>query len=190
MKKLHQILLTASVICLLLTGCGPDPKLAAFENDMNAFCDSAARLNASINDLAGTLENGNLSFAREQLLFYLDELDGEFQKLAQIEFPEKYAYLEELSAEAGQYMSEAVSSYHALYGSEDSFTEAMAQYAEENYARANRRLQIILSVIHGEDPAEYEEGSQTISTPQTSSRRFFTTKFTATIPTAANRYQL
>ena len=52
-----------------------------------------------------------------------------------------------------EYMTEAVSSYHNAY-SNGSYNEYMADYAGENYARAYKRIQIILAFLHGEQPED------------------------------------
>ena len=64
-----------------------------------------------------------------------------------------YDYLEEMADEASAYMTEAVNSYVLMYG-DDSYTVNMEEYANENYARAYKRVNIILALLRGETPDE------------------------------------
>ena len=48
-------------------------------------------------------------------------------------------------------MTTACQNYHKAYGNY-SYNEYVADYAKENYSRAYKRVQIILSFLHGETP--------------------------------------
>ncbi len=132
---------------VLLAGCGANPEITQFKNDMNSFCENVAELDEAINNI--DVESDN---ATTLALGYLDKLDIEFQNFAEMDFPEEYDYLESLADEAGSYMTEAVKSYHTLYEAEN-YDEDTATYARENSARAFKRVQVILDVLQG----EYEE---------------------------------
>ena len=133
---------------LSLTACGSDPELAKFKTEMDDFCTTISEIDTSINNL-----NAESETAINELLGYLDELDVEFQEFSEVDFPEKFDYLESLADEASDYMTEAVKSYHDSY-SNNSYNEYTAEYARENYARAYKRIQIIITFLHGEDPSE------------------------------------
>lgn len=153
MKCLILCLLTAS----FLTGCGNDPELLKFKTVIDDFCTSISEVDTSINNIDTGSENYT-----EELLGYLDELNEEFQGFAEVDFPAEYDYLEGLADEAGKYMNEAVTSYHEAFR-DDSYNEYVADYALQNYSRAYKRIQIIISFLHGEEPndenlkIEYEE---------------------------------
>lgn len=134
------------LLSLTLTSCGEDPALAQFKIDIDSFCTNISQLDTSINNIDAT--SGN---AIQELLTYLDELDAEFQKLAVIDFPEEFNYLEDLAVESSEYMTQAVTSYHEAY-SNNSYNEYIAEYAHENYSRAYKRVQIIITFLHGEEP--------------------------------------
>ena len=50
-------------------------------------------------------------------------------------------------------MTEAVKSYHEAY-SNGSYNEYTAEYARQNYSRAYKRVQIIITFLHGEEPSD------------------------------------
>lgn len=155
MKRKVLTLFTALLTAVSFTACGQNSELTRFHKDLDAFCTDVSELDQSINNIDPTSET-----AVSELLGYLDELDAAFQTFAKLDFPEEFDYLEDTAAEAGQYMTEAVESYHEAY-SNGSYNEYTAEYAEGNYARANKRLQIILSFLHGETPDGIDLGEDT-----------------------------
>ena len=80
-----------------------------------------------------------------------DEMNEQFQILAQMDIPSKFISIENITKEAGEYMQEAVSLYHELYESE-TYDEEKATAAAENYSRAMKRITIISEVLQGEIP--------------------------------------
>lgn len=146
MKNKICLFLVMALTVVLLSACGEDPELAQFRVDIENFCTRVSEIDTSINSIDPQADN-----AVSELLSDLDQLDGVFQSFAKLDFPEEYDYLEELAQESSAYMSEAVSSYHEAY-SNNSYNEAMADYAKENYSRAYKRIQIIITFLHGEKP--------------------------------------
>lgn len=148
MKLKNQLLaLCASFSCIIaLTACGEDPELVQFRNSVDDFCTKISEIDTSINQIDAESDE-----AVSELLSYLDELDLVFQSFAELDFPEEFDYLEELADDSSSYMTEAVESYHEAY-SNSSYNEYMAEYADENYARAYKRIQIIIAFLHGEEP--------------------------------------
>lgn len=132
---------------VLFTGCGTSQETLQFQKEMDAFCTSVSELNESINQIDAEADNA-VSLA----LAYLDQLDEAFQDLAEMDFPEEYDYLESLADEAASYMQEAVQSYHEAYA-DGGYDQDNADYARENSARAFKRVQVILSILRGEDPS-------------------------------------
>ena len=78
-----------------------------------------------------------------------------FQSFARLDFPEEFDYLEDLADESSQYMTEAVASYHDAY-SNGAYNEYTAEYARQNYSRAYKRIQIIITFLHGEHPDDVD----------------------------------
>lgn len=146
MKNKIKAMAAVLLLSLSLTGCGEDPELTQFKTEIEDFCTNISQLDTSINNIDAVSEG-----ASQDLLRYLDQLDAEFQKLAAIDFPEEFDYLENLSDEASEYMTEAVSSYHNVYTS-GSYDETKGEYAHENYSRAYKRVQVIITFLHGETP--------------------------------------
>lgn len=134
----------------MLTGCGEDPELAHFKNNMEDFCEKVADIDASINNIDATTEK-----APDELLSYLDELDIIFQSFGRLDFPDEFDYLEPIADEASSYMTEAVKSYHEAY-KDNAYNEYTADYAGQNYSRAYKRVQIILDFLQGKTPDDAE----------------------------------
>ena len=134
------------LLACALTACRTDPKMTQFREDMDTFCTSIATIDDAINAIDPEAEN-----ASELALSYLDQLDQTFQDFAQMDFPESYDYLEPVADEAGTYMQEAVKSYHLAYADND-YNAETAAYARENSARAFKRVQVIIDILHGNEP--------------------------------------
>ncbi len=150
MKKRITAITMGVLTALSLTACGSDPELTKFKNEMDHFCTAISEIDTSINNLDAESET-----AINELLGYLNELDTEFQDFAELDFPEEFDYLESLADESSEYMTEAVKSYHDAC-SNNSYNEYTAQYAKENYARAYKRVQIIITFLHGEEPEDVD----------------------------------
>lgn len=147
MKNKIYKLFAALLSALLLTACGEDPELAQFKNSIDEFCTGISEIDDSINSIDALSDD-----AVSELLTDLDELNSLFQTFAQLDFPEEFDYLEDLADESSEYMAEAVKSYHEAY--DGTYDENMAEYARQNYSRAYKRIQIIISFLHGDEPVD------------------------------------
>lgn len=154
MKNKIKSLMSVLLVSLLLTGCGEDPELTRFKDEIEQFCTNISELGTAI-DSINVEEENSVENAKTELLGYLDQLDAEFQVLAAIDFPEEFDYLENLADEASEYMTTAAASYHDAY-SNNSYNEYTAEYAHENYSRAYKRVQVIITCLHGEDPTDVD----------------------------------
>lgn len=138
------------LMSVMLTACGRDPELTQFQLDVDAFCSDISEIDTAMNNVAPESEN-----AINEVLSCLDKLDKRFQEFAALDFPAEFDHLENLADEASQYMTEAVSSYRDA-STNDAYDEAQASsqyaYAKENYSRAYKRIQIIITLLHGENP--------------------------------------
>ncbi len=143
-RKIYSVISTF-FLCLLLSGCGRDPELDQFKEDFEIFCINISTLDTSINNIDPAADD-----AKSKLLGYIDQLDSEFQNLAQMDFPEEFDYLESLADDASAYMSEAASAYHTAYSGEV-YAENYNDYAYENYKRAYKRIQILITYLHGDE---------------------------------------
>lgn len=149
MKKKLLLLITV-LLAALLTACGENPESARFRKSINDFCDKLSEIDSAMNNIDAEAET-----AVDEFLGYLDDLDIVFQSFAKLEFPEEFKYLEETADEASEYMTTAAKSYREAY-SNGSYNEYTADYAYENYARAYRRVQIIISFLRGETPEDVD----------------------------------
>lgn len=158
MKKKIILLLTVISCIFLLTACGEDPQLLQFEKDMNVICDKLANIDKQINSIDPKAENSTTL-----LINNLNELNSVLKNMADMDFPEKFDYLEPIADEASELMVKALENYRLAYanGTYDDYSE---KYAFANYERANKRIKIILSFLHGETP---EDVNYTYSTEET-----------------------
>lgn len=150
MKNKIQLLIAELLVPVFLTACGEDPELTQFRNSIDSFCTEISQIDTAINGIDASSDG-----AVTELLSCLDDLDEAFQEFAELDFPEEFDYLEEIADQAGDYMSTAVSSYHDAY-SNDSYDENTAAYAGQNYSRAYKRIQIIITFLHGETPEDVD----------------------------------
>lgn len=148
MKKRIVTVFVALLTAMTLTACGEDPELSKFQSRMDDFCDKIVEIDHSINEI-----DPNSETAVDSLMKNLDELDQVFRGFGELDFPEKFDYLESIADEASSYMTDAVKSYHDAY-SNGSYNEYTAEYAEDLYARAYKRVNIIISFLHGETPED------------------------------------
>lgn len=147
MKRKVLAILTTVMTTLFICSCGKDdPAIIQFQKDVNNFCEEISKIDTAINEI-----NADDEDAPEELLTCLDNLDLSFRKFSEMDFPEEYDYLEDVADEASSYMTTAVENFHKAYGNA-SYNEYVAEYAEGNYARAYKRIKIILSFLHGETP--------------------------------------
>ena len=129
LKKKILAITAGLLTAMALTACGKDPKLTQFKGEIDAFCTEISDIDTAINNVDAESDT-----ATDELLGYLDQLDTSFQNFAELDFPTEFDYLESLADEAGGY------------------NQLTADYAKENYARAYKRIQIIITFLHGEQP--------------------------------------
>ena len=122
LKKKILAITAGLLTAMALTACGKDPKLTQFKGEIDAFCTEISDIDTAINNVD-----------------------------AELDFPTEFDYLESLADEASAYMTQAVESYHEAY-SNGGYNQLTADYAKENYARAYKRIQIIITFLHGEQP--------------------------------------
>ena len=145
MKK-YMIMSVCLVLIFLLTACGQDETLTAYQEDMNTFFERAAQYNENMNAI-----DRNSDTALTELLGYLDALAEDIEWMAELEVPEQFSAVESLADEADENMKQAVALFHAAYDG-DTYDDGSAQAALEYYNRANIRIQYIIVILHGEIP--------------------------------------
>lgn len=156
MKKKLLTILLATCFTLSVTGCGEDEELTKYKEQMDNFFTEVEIIHNKMNTIDPNSED-----ALDDLFECLDELDSQFISMAAIEVPDEFSSLENLADEASENMSLAVENYHNAY-SNDSYNEYTAATADEYYARANKRLQYMIDILHGKMP----EGDDVIITEE------------------------
>lgn len=138
---------TVFFIMITVSGCGKeDAELKSYKESMASFYDKLSYYNSSINAI-----DPNSDSAKSELLGYLDEMNEEYKKMAELKIPAEFAGISDIAVEAADYMAMADEYYHYAYDNE--YDETNEQLASQYYQRANSRALIILQVLHGEDPS-------------------------------------
>lgn len=146
MKTKKYLLVTAMLSAILMTGCGEDKELSTFRESFEEFCNDVAEIDSSINNI-----DPNTETAPTEVLTLLDQLEVEFQELAALDVPEEFAYLTDLADEASENMSLAVDNYHTAFES-DPHDAYASNIASQYYERAYKRIQYMITFLHGEVP--------------------------------------
>ena len=152
-KKFSALAVTALLSsAILFTGCGKkendnSEELKVFRSQIDSFCATIVNVDSSINAIDTSADGYD-----KTLLTELDKLDNEFKAFSAIDFPQDYDYLEPLADEAADYMTTAVTSYHDVFENDYSKETASSKYtyATENYSRAYKRIQVIVTFLNGE----------------------------------------
>ncbi len=131
----------------VLSGCGrkTDPALDAYKESMTSFYDSLSSYDSQINAIDPESES-----AKYDLLEILDQMKDSYKVMSELEVPEEFSGIADISVEAADYMEKANEFYHMAYDNE--FDEDSEMLASQYYQRANERALIILQVLHGEVP--------------------------------------
>ena len=145
MTKYKMILVTL-LFAFLLTACGKNEELAAYQEDMNTFFERAAEYNDKMNAIDRESDTAVI-----ELLGYLDAFAEDIQWMAELTVPDQFSAVESLADEADENMKEAVALFHAAYDGE-SYDEGSEQAALEYYDSTNLRIQYIIMILHGEIP--------------------------------------
>lgn len=159
------------LLTLFLTGCGKDKAVETYRANMTQFFENVQTINDAINQLDPNDEN-----VGDQLLPLLDSLDKSFSQMASLEVPDGFPGVADLASDASKYMTEAVSYYHQAYSGGE-YDKTSADIAYQNYQFANKRLQYIVQILHGDIPEEiftYDEDSSDGSTDTSTSSDEFT----------------
>lgn len=142
----YKMILTTLLFAFLLTACGENEELTAYQEDMNTFFERASEYNDKMNAIDRESDTAVI-----ELLGYLDAFAEDIQWMAELEVPEQFSAVESLADEADENMKEAVALFHAAYDGE-SYDEGSEQAALEYYDRTNIRIQYIITILHGEIP--------------------------------------
>ena len=142
----YKMILTTLLFAFLLTACGENEELTAYQEDMNTFFERASEYNDKMNAIDRESDTAVI-----ELLGYLDAFAEDIQWMAELEVPEQFSAVESLADEADENMKEAVALFHTAYDGE-SYDEGSEQAALEYYNRTNIRIQYIITILHGEIP--------------------------------------
>ena len=142
----YKMILTTLLFAFLLTACGENEELTAYQEDMNTFFERASEYNDKMNAIDRESDTAVI-----ELLGYLDAFAEDIQWMAELEVPEQFSAVESLADEADENMKQAGALFHTAYDGE-TYDEGSEQAALEYYNRTNIRIQYIITILHGEIP--------------------------------------
>ncbi len=143
-SKTLSLMLCLIFLASLTAGCGKkDEALETFQSDIADFTSAIRELDTDINSI-----NPSSDDAVSELLSYYDSMSEEFAKLASIEVPEDYSTIARLSEKANEYMTKAVSYYHAAFGNEP-LDQDILNTASTYYAKSFEFIGYIGQVLMG-----------------------------------------
>jgi len=145
---LKKYILTAvlATCMLVFTGCGEKEELTVFKEQMKDFYTEVSALETEIDSIDEGSEN-----AVSTLLINLEQMNTQFQQLAELDVPEEFISIEDLADDAAFYMNEAARLYGEAY-EEDYVSDSLIQAAAENYESAMKRINYIAVLLQGEIP--------------------------------------
>ena len=145
---LKKYILSALVLAgmLVFTGCGEKEELTVFKEQINDFYTEVSALEAELDSIDEQSEN-----AVSTIMISLEQMNEQFQKLAEIEVPTEFISVEDLAEDAASYMHEAVRLYSEAY-EEDYVSDSLIQAAADNYESAMKRINYIAILLQGEIP--------------------------------------
>lgn len=150
MKKYKKILALFFTLTSVLTLCAcskGSEELSIYQENMTYFFDNVEQINEKINNIDTAQEGYDY-----QLLGYLDILTENFDKMAELEVPSQFPYVKELAVDAASNLHASVDLYHEIF--EDVYDQEKDISAYSKYCLANKELQYIIRILHGET---YEE---------------------------------
>lgn len=153
MKNKLYAVICAALLITSLAACGGNtsadaPQSSQYKNQLNNFFDSITTINNEINEL-----NPEDSDSISELFVYLDELEEQFKYFADIDVPADYKVTESLADEAYDYMVQA-NDYFEMSFADGAYNEYTYAAGMECYRRANKRVQYVISIIHGQLPED------------------------------------
>ncbi len=154
MYRKSFVLLLSFICAAFLGGCATasSVKIASFEAQVGTIIDSIEKINDNMNAI-----DTDSTSAGTEMLKYMKELSTAISKLAAVEVPSSdYQYVNDLAAEAADYMSEALSLYTQLLSAGSEYDPDTAETALAYYQRACRRISVIVSLLHGNTPSDVD----------------------------------
>ena len=146
MLKKQTLIFFIMTCMFIFTGCGEKEELTVFKEQINNFYTEVSVLEAEIASIDEESEN-----AVSTLLINLEEMNTQFQQLAEFDVPAEFISVEELAEDAAAYMHEAVRLYGEAY-EEDYVSDSLIQAAADNYESAMKRINYIAVLLQGEIP--------------------------------------
>ena len=156
MKKYIRVLVVTLLSLFVLSACGAKGSASEqkqYKASMEKFFSSIETVDADIKKI-----NPEDQEAISKLFEEFDTLDKEFATMASLTVPtegvaDTFVYIPELAKSASEYMTQANGYLHDSF-SEGTYNEHTLDAAMECYKRANKRVQFIITLLHGEYPKD------------------------------------
>lgn len=146
MLKRYVLMLVTITSVLFLVGCGEKEELTVFKEQISNFYTEVSALENEMDSIVEDSEN-----AVSTLLISLEQMNEQFQNLAELDVPAEFISVEDLADDAASYMYEAVRLYSEAY-EDDYVSDTLIQAASDNYESAMKRINYIAVLLQGEIP--------------------------------------
>lgn len=154
LKKKFLSVLFLFAIVISVTACGKknnnNEELKTYKASMETFFSNVEKIDYTIKTIDPDCDDDS---SIKNLFEQFDLLEQEFKTLSEIPVPAEFSYNESLADEAYDYMVQANDYYHQSF-TESSFNPYTLEAADECYRRANKRVQYIINILHGELPQD------------------------------------
>lgn len=137
------LVLGLTMVCSVGCGGGKSAAVEAYEGKLLEFKTSVEGIGEKIDAI-----NAQSDDAVNELLFYVDAINNDFQALLDLTVPEGYESITRLNEKAANYMSSAAEYFHSAYGG-DAFDENAYATANTYYAKAFEMVNYTGQVLQG-----------------------------------------
>ncbi len=148
MKKIFTFIITL-ILSLNLIACSKQnsDEIFKFQNNLNSILIEIEKIHNNINSLDTTDTN-----APKIMLNNLSDLKDAFKDLSKLKITDdKHSYITGLAEEGSDYMEQAYDLFKEAY-SKDILDEETADLAYKYLERATKRINVIVTMLHGEVP--------------------------------------
>ncbi len=144
----RKVLILFTLLTLLTTGCGASSKeVLAFQNELDVVFSKMENIHNELESLDVSNKD-----ASAQALEALSNLKTAFEELSAIDVKDdEYAFINDLAIEGSQFMDQAYNLFEDAFSGEE-YDNETASLAYQYLERASKRVNVIITMLHGEVP--------------------------------------
>ncbi len=157
MKKKLVVILVMTFVFSLFTGCEKkitnEKEINEYTASMEKFFNELETIDKEINSIDAEAQGSVNELSKS-----FDKLQKSYSEMASLtapteNVPKTFQYIDTLADQASDYMTQANDYLKDAY-SDTSYNENTVEVSMECYKRANKRVQYIITLLHGEYPQD------------------------------------